>query len=167
MKLIQTITLTSNAASVEFASIPQTFTDLVFVASARTVAAAIQSDLGIAIGTSNFRTLQGDGSTAASQSTTGYINIGTATGDSTTADTFGNSTCYIPNYTGATAKSFSADGVAENDATAGFQRISAGLSTTTSPITTLTIGSGADYVSGSTFSLYGITKGSDGIVTTS
>jgi hypothetical protein len=60
------------------------------------------------------------------------------------------------------------DTVSENNATAAFQRIIAGLNNSTAAITSINFfPSSGNFVAGSTISLYGITKGSDGIVTTS
>jgi hypothetical protein len=168
MKLIQTIALTSNAASVEFASIPQTFTDLVLFISARTVTENNFNDFGINLGgTQTNRRLQGNGSSVSSSVTTGYLVLGLTNTSVHTANTFSNSFVYIPNYTSSNAKVLSAEGVIENNASQAEQGIFAGLTTTTSAITALAGGSGADLVAGSSFSLYGILKGSDGIVTTS
>ena len=84
-----------------------------------------------------------------------------------TANTFGNSVIYIANYAGSTYKSFSKDSITENNATAADQGVGAGLWSNTAAITSLSLTVTSNMVAGSTFSLYGITKGSDGIVTTS
>jgi len=91
-------------------------------------------------------------------------------GSTSTANTFTNSSVYFPNYAGSTNKSMSFDLVMENNGTLAFQEIMAGLWSQTTAISSLTFtasGSGATLVAGSTISLYKITKGSDGIVTTS
>jgi hypothetical protein len=86
----------------------------------------------------------------------------------TTANTFGNGAYYIPNYTGSQNKSVSIESVQENNGTEVFLTITAGLIANSAAISTLTLTSvAANLVAGSTASLYGITKGSDGIVTTS
>ena len=64
----------------------------------------------------------------------------------------------------------SVDAVGENNATQAFQIISAGLWANTAAITSIQLipqSGGGTFVADSTVSLYGITKGSDGIVTTS
>jgi hypothetical protein len=165
MTLIKTTTLGTAAASIEFTSIPQTYTDLVILSSCRCVDTVVNADIGIILPTNNFRALTGNSGAVTSINNTSYVFIGTITGASATANTFGNSSCYIANYTSSNQKTFSADGVAENNATAADARIAAGLSTSTSPITSLTIASATNLVAGSTISLYGVTKGSDGIVT--
>jgi len=131
MKLIETKTLTSAAASIEFTSIPQTFTDLVVVGSLRSDRSGNATDGFLVRPNSSttgfeFRRLFGNGSTAASStaanSGTGLINASTST-----ANTFGNFSVYIPNYAGATNKSWSADSVTENNATEAVQAIYAVL----------------------------------------
>jgi hypothetical protein len=169
MKLIETKTLGTAAASIEFTSIPQTFTDLVVLVSAR---ATTSSETRLALNgvTTNFtrRDLVGTGSTVFS--TAGNDNFLAEMGKNPfTANTFGNLSLYIPNYTVTGSKSYSVDAVNENNGTEAGMRILAGLSTNTAAITSLTIsaGSGDTMIAHSTVSLYGITKGSDGIVTTS
>ena len=172
MKLIETKTLTVAAASIEFTSIPQTFTDLVLLSSARTDRAENFGDVitirpnGSTSGISGRR-LYGTGSTSVSN-TTSFIPAAMASTTNQTSNTFGNSICYIPNYTSANQKSFSLDGVSENNAVSAIQIISAGLWTGTSAITSfILIAEFGALQIGSVFSLYGVTKGSDGIVTVS
>jgi hypothetical protein len=179
MSLIETKTLGTAAASIEFTSIPQDGTDLFLFISGRSNRAGNISDY-IAItfnsNTSNYsaRFLQGDGSAATSETdvSAGAARIvGQATGASATSDTFANNSVYVPNYTQSVAKSYSSDVVTENNATAARQVIIAGLWNDTSAITSLKLeplsGGANNFVTGTTISLYKITKGSDGIVTTS
>jgi hypothetical protein len=87
-----------------------------------------------------------------------------------TADTFGNTAIYIPNYQASgVAKSFSTDGVAENNATSASLGITAGLSEITAAITSIRIAPPAsiNWVEYSSATLYGILAGSDGIVSVS
>jgi hypothetical protein len=173
MKLIESKTLGTAQASIEFTSIPQDFTDLYVVFSAR-VTDVVTGPAGQILfngSTSSFseRSLEGTGSAASSFSTTqGFI--GALNAANTTADTFTNISIYIPNYTGSTNKSFSVDGVTENNATGAFQTLVAGLWSNTAAITSITLRRGGgitNLLAGTTASLYGILKGSDGIVTTS
>jgi hypothetical protein len=172
MKLISTQTLVAAAASISFTSIPQTFTDLVVISSCRTNRAATGDFLKVNINGSGAnqtsRSLYGTGAEAIAF-TSSVVFISVATSANQTANTFGNSTAYIPNYAGATNKIISLDGVSENNATAVDLTISSGLWSQTAAITSLEILStnSATLQIGSTISLYGITKGSDGIVTTS
>ena len=169
MTLIETKTLTTAAASIEFTSIPQDGTDLLVLISARS-ASGSETRLALNGSTSSFsrRDLYGTGSSVASSSASDNY-IGEMANSARLADTFGSMNLYIPNYTGSTNKSFSVETVDENNATLSSQRILAGLWSNTAAITSLTISTdaGQNIVAGSTISLYKITKGTDGIVTTS
>jgi hypothetical protein len=77
-----------------------------------------------------------------------------------TANTFGNTSIYIPNYRSSAAKSFSVDAVTENNATLAYQNIQAGLWNNSAAITSISISflSGGNWAQGSSASLYGIRK---------
>jgi hypothetical protein len=174
MTLIETKTLGAAAASIEFTSIPQDGTDLLFLFSGRSSRSSVLAEVAIALNsnTSDFtnRRLFGNGSNVFSDSNTaGGRGIGFVSGASTTANTFGNSALYIPNYTAAVNKSMSSDSVYENNATEAHQVLFATLWANTAAITSVafTLQDATNWVIGSTISLYKITKGSDGIVTTS
>jgi hypothetical protein len=172
MKLIESKTLASAAAQIEFTSIPQTYTDLVLKMSLRYngTPGNPQQPTSISFNGSGTnktsRYLYGQGSSATSVNYTEFydwINTTTAT-----SNTFNNSELYIPNYTGSTNKSASIDGVIENNATGGWLHIGALLWSNTAALTSIQIaGIAYNLDAGSTISLYGILKGSDGIVTTS
>ena len=172
MTLIETKTLGADAASIEFTSIPQTYTDLVFFASTRASTSGTSVEpclVTFNANTSNYthRTLNGTGSATASASGTSRL-VFNAPRTGTTASTFGNVSVYIPNYAGATNKSYSTDSVTEHNATEAHQTIIAGLWSDTAAITSVLFAPTANnFIAGSTISLYGILKGSDGIVTTS
>lgn len=170
MTLISTVTVGSGgAASIDFNSIPQTYTDLQIVYSLRGVYAVSNFGLGIVPNGSEFpnleRILSGNGSTVSS-STTSYRTIGWLPGSTATNNTFGNGLIYIPNYAvSGITKTFSGDSVTENNATAAVQLLSVVRSSTTNAISSLSIAdstSGQNLVQFSTASLYGITKGSGG-----
>ena len=173
MTLIETKTLGAAAASIEFTSIPQTFTDLVLVSSARNDSATLTS-VGLemrfngATANRSNRGLGGQGSTTFSFTSTVQL-AGIYANLPSTSNTFGNSVCYIPNYSGATPKSSSVDCVNENNATEATQIVLAQLWNDTAAITSIFIQGevGGNLVAGSTFSLFGLTKCSDGIVTNS
>jgi hypothetical protein len=169
MTLIETKTLGTAAASIEFTSIPQDGTDLLFLFSLRSTADVDFVVLAMNASTANFtqRYLAGTGSNAFGLTQTNALTAITNP-STTTANTFSNASFYIPNYAGSTNKSFSLDVIFENNATLGRQQIHAGLWSDTAAITSVsfTVGS-STFVTGSTISLYKITKGSDGIVTTS
>jgi hypothetical protein len=168
MKLIESKTLATAAAAIEFTSIPQDGTDLLLVASIRAVDEQLVSVFNLNGSTTGFtsRYLMGDG--AAVQSSTFTRFWAAIPYNLFTSNTFGNAQMYIPNYAGATNKSVSADSVSENNATTANQQISAHLWANTAAITSISISANAGNLAvGSTISLYKITKGSDGIVTTS
>jgi hypothetical protein len=172
MKLIESKTLGTAAASIEFTSIPQDGTDLVLLMSGRTTRTTaldwIEMQFNTITSDYSMRGLFGDGSgTGSFTETRIFLPIG---GNTATANTFGNSMFYIPNYTGSTNKSVSGDGVSENNATSVSHYIIAGLWSNTAAITSIKLfpfTAAQDFVAGSTVSLYKVTKGSDGIVTTS
>ena len=171
MELIESKTLGTAAASIEFTSIPDTFTDLVLLVSLRgtTTQVYILAELTFNGSTTGFtsRGLEGNGSSASTYSNP-HIYINAGNGATSTANTFSSHSVYIPNYRGSTNKSVSVNGVLENNATTAYASIQAGLWDNTAPITSLAVKALADqFVAGSTASLYGVLKGSDGIVTTS
>jgi hypothetical protein len=169
MTLIETKTLGTAAASIEFTSIPQDGTDLYFLFSLRASADASNWTLSFNASSSNFTTLQVFGN-GASGSATSAANSGQAYGavnpSTATADTFANATMIIPNYSGATNKSYNVTGVSENNGTTAFQTVSAGLWSQTAAITSVKfeVSGGSNFTIGSTISLYKITKGSGGVV---
>jgi len=162
MVKIETVTVGSGgAANIEFTNIPQTYTDLYIVTSARSTRAFTVDDLAIQFNgsTSNLsnRRLLGDGGSVYSDSATDIR--GVADGDSATASTFGNTSFYIPNYTSSNNKSVSVDGVAENNATGSYMWFVAGLWSNTAAITSIKLvpnnGTLKQY---STATLYGISR---------
>lgn len=159
---IATVTVgAGGAASIDFTSIPQTYTDLVIVASMRKTGAVIYGNVYLKLNSSsaNFtsRWIQGNGASASSFSRTDNI-IAEGVGNNATASTFGNFQIYIPNYTSSNYKSFSVDSVGENNATTAYADLVAGLWSNTAAITSLSLddGGGADFAQYSTATLYGI-----------
>jgi len=149
------------AASIDFASIPTTYTDLVLKISARLTAAVDFGSLSIAFNGSSTtftsRILQGDGSSAVSASLTNFA--GGVGGTLLTASTFNNVEIYIPNYAGSTNKSFSSDSVVENNATAARDTLIAGLWSTTSAINQVTLTSASgNFAQYTTAYLYGVSN---------
>jgi hypothetical protein len=186
MELIDVKTLSSAAGSITFSDIPQTYTDLKILVSARDDRdGQPNTDLSLQVGyngtinTGSIYTnkqLYGNGSTAGSQSSsTTYAYLGMSNGPTSTANTFGNTEIYITNYASANNKSVSTDGVSENNATTAFAVLNANSIATSNPITDIKIsavyGSG-NFQIGSTFYLYGIsnvtsgTKATGGVVST-
>jgi hypothetical protein len=174
--LIAHTELTSSQASITFSSIPATFTDLKLVFSLRGDASSAYNDSFVQFngdtgGNYSFRRLYGTGSSAASDAASSGSNfgrVGSSVGSTSTASTFANGEVYIPNYRSSAAKSFSSDGVTENNGAGAFQVIYADLYSGTSPITSLTLnGLSTNFISGSSATLYGITAGSSGRVVVS
>lgn len=155
---IATVTVGSGgAATIDFSSIPATYTDLKLVMSLR--ADANVTDLrmnfnGLATNQSQ-RALRGSGSTAESYI---WTNLWAQLNASTyTANAFSNGEIYILNYSGANFKSFSTDDVTETNAAQAFAYLTAGLWSSTAVINqiTLTPYSG-NFVEFSSATLYGI-----------
>ena len=185
MQVIQHIELGSSASSITFSSIPQTYTDLYLVVSARSSRSNnsfyTNGKIGINGLTSGYslRDLIGqfDGSSSIVESRTGLTDSlwsYTFPSSVSTSNTFGNTTFYFPNYSGSTSKTVAVDMTSEHNAQAQYSwllGILAGLNTTTSAITSIELGirtaDSANYLSGSSATLYGITKGSDGTTTVS
>ena len=158
---IATVTVgAGGAATLDFTSIPSTYTDLVLKISGRYSASAFDGHyIAFNGSTSTFtgRTLYGTGSAAVSASIARYV--GSIGGTASTASTFNNNEIYIPNYAGSTNKSFSVDNVTENNATESYQNLVAGLWATTSAITSISISlPTGNFVQYSTATLYGIKK---------
>lgn len=163
-ELIAKSVLGSNAANVDFTSIPSTYTDLLVVASARSTTGTTQ--LTVAFNNSSadytFRTLQSDGASVYSytQSAFGFNNVGYLPTSSSTSNTFGNMELHFPNYAGSSNKSVSITAAQETNAASAWMFTSAGLWSQTAAINRLTFAvyGGVDLASGSSFYLYGITK---------
>lgn len=164
--LIQSATLTGSQATVTFSSIPQFFTDLVLRISARQNASLIPyapvfvSFNGLTGGTQfydrrlytdNNTSVNSDTNTAASKAKAYYVAANGAT-----SNVFGSMEIYIPSYGSTENKSFSSFGVTETNSTGAGGGVGTHLFSYAGPITSIEITSSADYLSGSTFQLYGI-----------
>ena len=164
-ELIETITLGSDAASITFASIPQTFTDLKMVCSARLAGTGVpsvrirfNSDSGTNY---SYTYIEGSGSSVSSGKSTGNTNIqiGNLNTSSSTANTFTSIEVYVFNYSSASLKSTSSISAMETNATTAYINPIAGLWNSTSAITAIEIiYPGSNFVTNSSFSLYGIKK---------
>jgi hypothetical protein len=163
---IQTYTLSATTASVTFSNIPQNYTDLKIVASARTARADNGDYVLLSFNgaeANSAKGLWGYGTTVVSDSTTNNGLI--VPGNTAMASTFGNLEVHCPNYTSSTNKSISIDASAEDNASASNgNKISVFLwssgSASTSAVTSITLaGRFASFLSGSTFTLYGISNG--------
>jgi hypothetical protein len=158
--LISSVTVGSGgAASIDFTSIPGTYTDLLVKLSTRTNRVDVYSSVFISFNgsTANFSTryIQGDGSSAISATGTDFIFQGV--GSTATANTFSNAEIYIPNYTSSNNKSFSVDGVAETNGTTQYMNLTAGLWSQTAAITSIAF-TGMTFSQYTTAYLYGISN---------
>jgi len=151
------------AANIEFTSIPQTYTDLLILASARSDRSSSTQDwikVEYNSNASNYswRGLYANGSNVYSEASSSNNRMGRIPAASATANTFGNCSLYIPNYAGSNNKSSSADGVGENNATEAWSALDANLWSNSSAITSvkLTPADGTLFVQYSTATLYGI-----------
>lgn len=156
---IETVEVASPVASVDFQNIPQGYTDLIVCISAGGVGTGGQLYVKFnTLTAGSFKNLYGDGSTAASNQATGYVNLNYITNVTSYPNTFSNASVYIPNYKSSNYKSLSVDGVSEANATTAIVNMVAGLWDSTSAINRLTfqIGGGGNIATNSTFTLYGV-----------
>jgi hypothetical protein len=162
------------ASSITFSSIPNTYTDLKLVISARTngtgsgygnsydVFYLTFNGVGsgyswINLGDSGSGGTMGAVSGTATAQTSLYFGLVNANGSYGTSNTFCNNELYIPNYTSSNYKSVSADSVMEQNASWSPAALFAGLWSNTAAINSITITLDANaLVQYSTFYLYGI-----------
>lgn len=165
--LISSITVGSGgSASVEFTSIPATYTDLKVVMSVRDSGASLERNIRLtfnSVGGTSYsqRLLYGNGSSAASYSASSaaFISSFYASAANATASTFASNEIYIPNYTSSNNKSVSIDSVIENNGSSTSMGLSAGLFSDSGVISSIKFipdNPGDTYVQYSTFYLYGI-----------
>ena len=158
--LISSYTVSTAQMDVEFTSIPSTYTDLVVVVSCRLTRATNGGQLNVNFNGSSAnltgRNLWGTGS--ATSSGTDVALVALVPGANTTASTFSNFQLYVPNYAGSTNKSWSSDFVSENNATAGYDGLVAGLWSQTAAINAIKFldNGGNTIAQHSTFYLYGV-----------
>jgi len=161
--LISSNVLASSAASVTFSAIPATYTDLVVRLSVRgdNTGLILEMTLNSATSTYSNTLLLGNGATASSTRNTGqaYLRAGYVNPSGSTASTFSSGEIYIPNYTSTTNKPMSSLGITENNATTAYIANYANLWQTSSAITSISLQvTGQNFVSGSSFYLYGISN---------
>ena len=165
MTLIASVTVGSGgAATIDFSSIPSTYTDLCVKLSARSTSSTttVYSYLILNNNTSNsyaYRRIDGNGSGVVSSSGTSSVGAYTTVTDNatSTSNTFSNSELYFPNYAGTTNKSISVDSVTENNgsvANATMWAASAAITTAINEITLVC--ADGNYTQYSTAYLYGI-----------
>lgn len=153
-----TVPLITGATSMDFTSIPTTYTDLVIKVSGRSNRIDVVDTIVLkpngSTSSMTFKWLAGDGSAASSGSTDRIYQDAA----NNTASTFGSAEIYCPNYAGSTNKSFSIDAVSEQNGTAanaGFQAQLWSVTTAISSIS-LAVGFGTAWAQYSSATLYGI-----------
>ena len=165
--LLNSNTLGANTTSVTFSSIPQTYTDLVLKMSLRLDAggyAYYKFNNDVSTYYSYIILTAGGGTPASylgSNANPGYITpLGTGLPTSTyTASTFANVEMYISNYTATTSRPISIfDANENNNATTYDVSMAANLYRGTAAISSVvfTVAGGNNFVTGSSFYLYGI-----------
>jgi hypothetical protein len=162
--LISSVTVGSGGAtSIDFTSIPSTYTDLLILASLRSTGTNGAGSLYFNNDTTNANySIKRLGYSQPNPFSDGYSASYCfySTKSTFTASTFSNNFLYIPNYRSSNYKSFSADDVAENNSTTADLYLTAGLWSNTSAITSIKIQQAVDvgFVQYSTAYLYGISN---------
>lgn len=160
-KLISSVTVgAGGAASIDFTSIPSTYTDLVLKFSLRdgTYASTLATCyLKFNGATTNrlTRWLYGNGSAAGSGSAADMY-LPNIPGNTATASTFGNGELYIPNYAGSQNKSSSADVVPEGNYTGTYMSLVANLWSSSAAINQITLTADGNFAQYSNAYLYGV-----------
>jgi hypothetical protein len=160
MTLVSTVTVGSGgASSVEFTSIPQTGKDLLLLVSGRHSTTTKQLQLRFnsdSASNYSFRLLEGDGANAGIAGLTANHARIPCSISTDTANTFGNTAAYVSNYTSSANKSFSIDGVSENNATTAYQSLLAYTWANSAAISSIQVlpNSGQTVAQHSTISLY-------------
>jgi hypothetical protein len=163
MTLISSVTVgVVPVASIDFTSIPSTYTDLCLKLSVRSSRAASSwdnSNLKINNSAANMtnRYVRGNGSAAASGTLTSFY-IGDIPATLAASNTFANQEIYLPNYAGSNNKSGSVDSAGEDNNSTAYLYLTANLWSQTAAINQLTIvsGNGDNFVQYSTAYLYGV-----------
>jgi len=166
MKLIEAKTVGAGGlSSVSFTAIPQTYTDLKVLVSARTTYAQGYEQVWLSLNgnTSNLAMiyLLGTGGAGTVPTSTVFPRfVGHANGATSTANTFHNAEIYFPNYTSNKLKSYSVDSVQEDNTSLALNSFTAGLWSDTAAINTITFTTetSSTFVQNTTFYLYGISS---------
>jgi hypothetical protein len=154
---LATTTLSSTVAYVDFDSIPQTYSDLLLVVSARNDASSGESPIYVRNNKAAFTSAKGLETNGSSTTSNSYANQGSIPNSAFTSNSFNNCEFYIPNYkyagnhqTSSTVVNPSNTGGVTNGV-----RATAALDSETTAVTSLRV-IGNNFISGSTFYLYGI-----------
>lgn len=163
IKIASTTVGSGGASTIDFTSIPSTYTDLCLKVSARmSNATAGGTYINFNGSTSNYssRGIEGTGSSVATFLNSGGTNklyIGVVNWGNSTASIFSSFDIYIPNYAGSQNKPVSVDQVTENNATSSWNTLMSGLWADTTAISSLSLSTQfGSFVQYSTATLYGI-----------
>ena len=149
-------------ASIDFTSIPSTYTDLMIKISSRFASTSSLVKITYNGNTSSYsrKGLVGEAGSASSYTANDAFIAYTDSASFNTANTFGNADIYIPNYAGSNYKSASSDSVKEDNGTSYYvDAIGASLWSNTAAITSISLSDlsgGQNFLQYSTAYLYGI-----------
>ena len=120
--LISTVTVGATSVStIDFTSIPQTYTDLVLVLSARASTATVSTPFYLTVNSlTTNRSWNAITTTGAGNSNAGTTDTqqGTINGLASTTSAFGNAMFYIPKYSSVENKAWIVESINETNATA-------------------------------------------------
>lgn len=164
--LINSNVLSSSAASVTFSSIPATYTDLVVKVSLRTSNSTVNDYVQVQLGgitANNYTDIyvynrNGSVGSGSGSSTNGFYYAVAACGANATSNTFASSEIYIPNAFVSAFKQIGSDFAVENNSHSSYAiQATAQLFSNNATVSSITfITSANNFVSGSSFFLYGI-----------
>lgn len=148
-KLIASYTVGSGGtSSIDFTSIPNTYTDLRLVLSGRAAATGwttsglrltVNGAGGTAYATKQLYNTAAGGGGSTSTSSAAYISGAVNNGSSSTSSTFSSTEFYFPNYTSSNAKLILIDSVSENNGSDTAQVFIAGSYSGASAISSISI----------------------------
>jgi len=151
------------ASTIDFTSIPQTYTDLCVKVSSRDTFSAAFLDVfmqmsGVTSSVYTYRRLVGSGTAASSSNGTDVkLPVSIHNGSTSTASTFTNWEVYIPNYTNTGInKSVSVDMASEQNATLSYTALYAGIMAANNAVDSIKFLPQTAFAQYSTATLYGI-----------
>ena len=160
-RLISSLTVgSSGAVSMDFIAIPQTYTDLEILVSGRTTGSGNGINITFNGNGADYTNaaMQGNGSSVSSYGTYNR-NAGMFAYSGDTANNFGSTKIYIPNYTRSINKAYSAEGLSENNSATAYMNMVNGLWSNTSAISSITlVPMDGTLIQNSTAYLYGISN---------
>lgn len=161
-----TQTVSTAVSSIAFTAIPASYTDLVVYISCRTSDSTYGSASlsllinGVSTDRIHYR-LYAVGSSPAADTNTGAPILVVTNTDNLTANAFGNTIMYLQNYAGNQYKSWRTNNASANNSTTVIETdLTSGRWASTAAITSLTfsVSTASNFMTYSTFSLYGILK---------